>query len=80
MNIQYINLNKIQLGLSTYVFLSNVVFTYYSHCIMCHSYSSTVACDNLEAADWLDEDNAIQIGTFSPINVDGGSTISAESA
>ena len=44
-----------------------------------------MTCDNLEAADWLDKDNAIQIQDFlrkffSPINVDGGSAISAESA
>ena len=49
---------------------------------MCHSYSRTMTCDNPEAADWLDKDNAIQIQDFlfSPINVDGGSAISAESA
>ena len=31
---------------------------------MCHSYSRTMTCDNLEAADWLDKDNAIQIQDF----------------
>ena len=44
--------------------LCNVAFTYYSHCIMCYSYSSAVACDNLETADWLNPDNAIQIQDF----------------
>ena len=31
---------------------------------MCHSYSRTVTCDNLETANWLDQDNAIQIQDF----------------
>ena len=62
----------------------NAAFTYHTHSIMCHSYSISVACGNLEAADWLDQDNSILIrtfsGNFSLINVDGGSAISAETA
>ena len=41
----------------------NAAFTYHTHSIMCHSYSISVACGNLEAAKWLklDQDNAILI-------------------
>ena len=63
----------------------NAAFAYHTHSIMCHSYSISVACGNLEADDWswikiMQFWYRTFLGNFSPINVDDGSDISAETA
>ena len=58
-------------------------FTYYSHSIMCHSYSSAmIILRQLTGVGsrWCNSDTRFSYEFFSPIKVNGGSAISAESA